>query len=144
MGEDSADRGGVGEERDQAHLALAARAGEGAGLVDPREQAGPVDRGAVVSGKRERGIRHERRRGRRLEQELSGVGGNARAQCGMRGEHPEIVMPMPARRRDQRGEAIEQFERGEGEFGLAVGQGPGQGVADRLIGAVPREPGRAQ
>jgi hypothetical protein len=28
-------------------------------------------------------------------------------------------MPMAARRRDQRGEAVEQLERGEREFGLA-------------------------
>jgi hypothetical protein len=35
----------------------------------------------------------------------------------MRGEHASIVMPMAVRRRDQRGEAVEQFEWSEGELG---------------------------
>jgi hypothetical protein len=51
------------------------------------------------------------------------------AQRGVRGEHAGIVMPMAARR-DQRDAAVEPFERGEGEFGLAAGQGLGEGVAD--------------
>jgi len=38
------------------------------------------------------------------------------------------------------GESVEQLERGEGELGLAGGQGFAQGVADRLVGAVPGEP----
>jgi hypothetical protein len=58
----------------------------------------------------------------------------------MRGEHAEVVMPMPARRRDQRGESVEQFERGEGELGRAAGQGLGQSVADRLVVTLPGEP----
>jgi len=58
----------------------------------------------------------------------------------MRGEHAEVVMSMPARRRDQRGESVEQFERGEGELGLAAGQGLGQSVADRLVVTLPGEP----
>lgn len=37
------------------------------------------------------------------------------------------------------GEAVEQFERREREFSPAAGQGLGEGVADRLIVAVPRE-----
>lgn len=37
------------------------------------------------------------------------------------------------------GEAVEQFERREREFSPAAGQGLGEGVADRLIEAVPRE-----
>jgi len=41
VGEDRADRGGFGEEGDQAHLAVAARAGERPELVDPCEQPGP-------------------------------------------------------------------------------------------------------
>ena len=47
---------------------------------------------------------------------------------------------IEARRRHQRGEPVEQFERGQGEFGLAGGLGPGQAVADGLVGAVPAEP----
>jgi hypothetical protein len=43
-------------------------------------------------------------------------------------------------RGDQRGESVEQFERGEGEFGLAGGQRLGEGVADGLLGTVPGEP----
>jgi len=35
---------------DQAHLTLAARAGERAVLVDPGEEAGPGDRGASTRG----------------------------------------------------------------------------------------------
>jgi len=38
---------------------------------------------------------------------LSGAGGDAGAQRGVWGEQPGIVMPMAARRRDQRGESVD-------------------------------------
>jgi len=57
----------------------------------------------------------------------------------MRGEHAGIVMPVTSRRRNQRGEPVEQLERGEGELGLAGGQRLGEAIADVLIGAVPGE-----
>ena len=46
-------------------------------------------------------------------------------------------MPMATWRGDQCGESVEQFERGEGECGLAGRQGFWEGVADRLIRPVP-------
>jgi hypothetical protein len=58
----------------------------------------------------------------------------------MRGEHAGVVMPVTPRRRNQRGEPVEQLERGEGEFGLAGGQGLVQAVADWLVGPIPVEP----
>jgi hypothetical protein len=56
------------------------------------------------------------------------------------GEHAEVVVPMAAWRGDQRGGSVEQFERGEGELGLAGGRGLRQGVADWLIIPLPGEP----
>lgn len=109
VGEDRSDRGWLGEQRDQAHVALAARAGERPELVDACEQPCPVDRDAAAGGCRVRGI------GRRYRHGLSGAGGDAGAQCGMRGEHAGVVMPMTPRWRNQRGEPVEQLERGEGE-----------------------------
>ena len=44
------------------------------------------------------------------------------------------------RRRDQCGEPVEQFERGQGELGLAGGQGFWEAVADGPIGPVRGEP----
>jgi len=40
----------------------------------------------------------------------------------------------------QRGEPVDQLERGEGEFGLAGWQGLGQGVAGGLVVTLPGEP----
>ena len=60
--------------------------------------------------------------------------GDAGAPARVRGEQAGVVMPVTPWRRNQRGEAVEQFERGEGELGLAGGQRPGEGVADRLVG----------
>jgi hypothetical protein len=39
----------------------------------------------------------------------------------MRGEHAGVVMPVTPRPGHQRGEPVEQLERGEGELGLAGG-----------------------
>jgi hypothetical protein len=49
-------------------------------------------------------------------------------------------MAVTSRPGHQRGEPVEQLERGEGELGLAGGQGLGEAIADGLIGAVPAEP----
>lgn len=58
----------------------------------------------------------------------------------MRREHPVIVMTMPPRRGDQRGETVEEFEWGEAQLRLATGQRLGQRVADLLIVTVPTQP----
>lgn len=58
----------------------------------------------------------------------------------LRGEHAGVVMPMPPRQRNQRGEPVEPFEWREGELGLAGGQGYCEGVANRLVGSTPAEP----
>ena len=47
---------------------------------------------------------------------------------------------MSPRRGDRRGKAVEQFEKGEHELGLAAGQRLGQNVADRPVVAVPVQP----
>ena len=63
----------------------------------------------------------------------------AGAQLGMRGEHAGIVMSVTPRPGHQRGEPVEQLERGEGELGLAGGQRLGEAIANGLIRAVPGE-----
>jgi len=117
-----------------------AKSGETVGTVARGEQAGPLDRGAPASGYGERGFRRRYRHRRGLRHGLTGAGGEASAQGGMRGEHAGVVMLMPVRWRDQCGESVEQLERGEGGLGLATGQRLGRGVADRLRGTVPGEP----
>jgi len=140
VGEDGADRGWLREKRDQAHVALAAWAGERPELVAAGEQSGPVDRGAAASGRRECGIGHWHGHWCGLRHGLCGAGGDAGTQLGMRGEHAGVVMPVTPRRRNQCGEPVEQFEWGEGELGLGGGQGFGEDVAGRLVGPVPGEP----
>jgi hypothetical protein len=52
----------------------------------------------------------------------------------MLGEHAGVVMPVTPPPGHQRGEPVEQLERGEGELGLAGGQRLGEAIADGLIG----------
>jgi len=94
MREERADRERFGKNGAEAHVTLAARAGE---------RPGPVERCAPARGCGERRIWP--RRG--LGHGLSGAGGDAGAQRGVWGEQPGIVMPMAARRRDQRGESVD-------------------------------------
>jgi len=99
-----------------------------------------VDGGAPARGYEKRGIGSRYRDWRGRRHGLSGAGADAGAQVRMWGEHAGIVMHMAPWQWYRRGEPVEQLERVEGEFGLAAGQGIGQGVTDRLVGSVPGEP----
>ena len=68
------------------------------------------------------------------------AGGRLKADRPERDLHAGVVMSVTPRRRHQRGQPVEQSERGERELGLAGGQRPGQAIADGLVGPVPGEP----
>ena len=71
---------------------------------------------------------------------LAGLGGDERAQCGVRGERPVIAMALSTRRGNQRSQAVAELQGGEGEHALPVGLGPRQGVANALVFLVPAQP----
>lgn len=111
----------IGDEGNQAQLGAALWAQQGEGDEQPREQDRPLVPAVRAPGADAAGV-------------VTGAGASVVvASCpsavtaARSGEWdastPMIAVAMPARRRDQGGEPIEQFQGGEGQRGPAVGLG---------------------
>src|SRR6056297_3101316 len=130
VSEDGPHDGGVGEEREDAHLTVAARTPQGVDLVDVGEELGPAPARAAVAPVR------------------AGAAGRGGAQVGpgagvefvhfvtpvprhlppplrVRGEDAVIPMPVDTRWRDQARETVEEFEGADADARASVVRGPG-------------------
>ena len=140
MREDFSNWPGVGDECDEADVAAAVGALDWKLLVDACEKFGPRDAGGVVGtglvvpctltpARRQR----ETRRGGVADCERGDGGSQAVIRC----EDSVVLVPVPPWRRDQVGEAVEEFVGREVDAALGVGSG-------RLPRASGADPGRAR
>lgn len=150
MGEDLGNRHRIGEERDEGEGGLAGGTDEWEHLVDPGQESGPPGRrggGGVLwlgcwvfrLGTRSRGGCWERKAGTEAligqGVVLLGPGRDQRPQRSIGSEDPMVAVPVEAGRREDLGQAIQEFESGETQGSAAGGIGLRQDV-ENLVGSV--------
>ena len=120
---------GRGDEGDDAHLGVTERAGQREDFIDARQQHGPPIAGGGAVGRIVGRAGGRRRHGHRRQ------GGDGGAQGGVGGQHAVVAVAVDARRWHQRGNLVDQFERGQHQGAGSVRARLGD-VVEQMLGVV--------